>query len=113
MPKKLHGMLNLSKIPRELITTNRNGDKVIWIDVLENLRPSQFGDTHSVSIYDRNAGQAVFVGNLTEQEFGKRPVSQPAPAPANNYRQAPAAPASAPVASASASSADESDLPFD
>lgn len=70
--KKLHGMLNLSRIPKDLITTNAKGEKVIWIDILENYdgQPDQYGNTHSVQVYNKNTREKTYLGNLKEQEFG-------------------------------------------
>lgn len=72
MGSKLHGMLNLSRIPKELIVENKNGEKVVWVDILENLNGAdQYGNTHSVSVYDKEQKKAVYLGNLRPQEFGQ------------------------------------------
>ena len=78
---KLHGMLNLSRIPKELITTNTKGEKVIWIDILENYdgQPDQYGNTHSIQVYNKDTREKTYLGNLKQQTFGN---SNPAPAPA-------------------------------
>ena len=34
MGKKLHGMLNLDRIPKELIGTNKNGEKVYSVQII-------------------------------------------------------------------------------
>lgn len=93
-------MLNLTKIPKRLITENKNGEKVLWIDIVPNRGGAdQYGNTHSIQIYDKEAGKAVYLGNLKTVEFG-----QTAPAPS-----APAAP-TAPAQGAEADPND--DLPF-
>ena len=76
---KLHGMLNLSRIPKGLITTNSKGEKVIWIDILENYdgQPDQYGNTHSIQVYNKDTREKTYLGNLTQQTFGN---SNPAPA---------------------------------
>jgi len=71
MATKLHGMLNLSKIDKSLISTNAKGEKVIWIDVVENRNGAdQYGNTHAVTIYNRDTRQTTYLGNLKPQEFG-------------------------------------------
>lgn len=83
MGKKLTGMVNLTKLPKELIFENKRGEKCIFVDVVANLNgPDQYGFTHAVTVYDKNAKKAIYLGNLKEQEFG---------AP-TNAAQAPAAP---------------------
>ena len=69
---KLHGMLNLSRIPKGLITTNSKGEKVIWIDILENYdgQPDQYGNTHSIQIYNKDTREKTYLGNLKQQTFG-------------------------------------------
>ena len=71
MAKKLHGMLNLDRIPRELIGTNKNGEKIIWVDILGRDGEDKYGNTHTVGIYDKENRKSVYIGNLKEMEFGK------------------------------------------
>lgn len=79
MGTKLRGMLNLSRIPKELIVENKNAEKVVWVDILENLNGAdQYGNTHSVSVYDKAQKKAVYLGNLRPQEFGQGATAQPA-----------------------------------
>lgn len=69
--EKLHGMLNLSRIPKELIVKNKNGESCIWIDVLENKSGlDQYGNSHTVTVYDKQAKKSVYLANLKKQEFG-------------------------------------------
>ena len=110
MSQKLHGALNLSKIPKELITTNRAGDRVLWIDIVERRSKGQYGETHSVTCYDKNRRQAIYLADLTPQEFGS-PVQPQQPAPAaQSYRSRPAAQQSAPAPAPAEENGD--DLPF-
>ena len=76
---KLHGMLNLSRIPKGLITTNSKGEKVIWIDIFEKYdgQPDQYGNTHSIQVYNKDTREKTYLGNLKQQTFGS---SNPAPA---------------------------------
>lgn len=86
MGHKLHGMLNLTKIPKRLITENKNGEKVLWVDIVPNRGGAdQYGNTHSIQIYDKEAGKAVYLGNLKDVEFGQKAESAPAsPTPTGN-----------------------------
>jgi len=103
MATKLHGLLNLSKIDKKLITTNAKGEKCIWIDVVENYgnQPDQYGNTHAVVLYSKETGK-IYLGNLKPQEFGSA-----------SQAQAPAAPAaSAAPAPAKEPAKEDNDLPF-
>ena len=82
MGTKLHGRLNLSRIDKNLITTDKNGCKCIWVDILEKKEPDQYGNTHTVTLYNKDTRETIYLGGFKPQEFGS-----PAPAP-----QAPAQP---------------------
>lgn len=45
----LYGKLNLSRIPKEMIVTEPNGDKTIKIDVCERRQASEWGHTHYIT----------------------------------------------------------------
>lgn len=65
----LNGAFNLSKIPKHLIRTNSKGEKIIYVDVRENLRGAdQYGNTHTITVYDKDAGHSVYLANLKERE---------------------------------------------
>lgn len=71
MAQKLNGRLTLTKIPKELIQTSQNGDKFIYIDIVPNRNGAdQYGNTHSVSVYDKQNRKPIYLGNLKPQEFG-------------------------------------------
>lgn len=71
MATKLHGMLNLSKIDKSLITTNQRGEKVLWVDIVPNKRgEDQYGNTHSIQVYNRDTREVLYLGNLKPQDFG-------------------------------------------
>lgn len=73
MAEKLNGRLNLSKIPKELIQTAQDGSKFIYVDVVPNRNGAdQYGNTHSVSVYDKQERKPVYLGNLKPQEFGQQ-----------------------------------------
>ena len=71
MPSKLNGMLVLSDIPKELIGENKKGKKVIYVDIVENRNGAdQYGNTHSIQLYNKNTRQVVYLGNLKPVSFG-------------------------------------------
>ena len=76
------GVINLSKIPKELIKKNRNGESIIYADFSERRSPSAYGDTHYLKLYDSVNRQQIYIGDFRPSNFSK---SAPAPA-------APAAP---------------------
>ena len=83
MGKKLTGMLNLSKIPRDLIYKTKNGDKAIFIDIMEKRDGAdRFGNTHTICLYDKVNRKNIFLGDMKVQEFGNGGGSAPASAPA-------------------------------
>lgn len=83
MAKKLTGMLNLSKIPRDLIYKTKNGDKAIFIDIVEKRDGAdRFGNTHTICLYDKVNRKNIFLGDMKVQEFGNGGGSAPASAPA-------------------------------
>ena len=85
MAKKLNGMLNLSKIPKELIGQTKKGDKVIYIDIVPNRNGADdYGNTHAITLYDKNTKQTSYLGNLKEVEFGKSGAATPAGQPASS-----------------------------
>ena len=92
MAKKLTGLLNLSKIPKELIGQTKKGSKCIYIDIVPNRNGADdYGNTHTITLYDKNTKQTIYLGNLKEVEFGKSGATTPAGQP---------------------SSSEENDLPF-
>ena len=71
MATKLNGMLNLSKIDKGLITTNKNGDKVVYVDIVPNKDGAdQYGNTHSIQLYNKEEKKVIYLGNLKPYEFG-------------------------------------------
>ena len=84
MAKKLTGLLNLSKIPKELIGQTKKGQKCVYIDIVPNRNGADnYGNTHTITLYDKNTKQTIYLGNLKEVEFGKSgaatPPAQPVP----------------------------------
>ena len=84
MATKLTGLLNLSKIPKELIGQTKKGEKGIFVDIIPNRNGAdEYGNTHTITLYNKNTKQTIYLGNLKEVEFGKSgaatPAGQPAP----------------------------------
>lgn len=71
MATKLNGRLNLSKIPKELIQTANDGSKFCYVDIVPNRDGAdQYGNTHAISVYDKQNRKTIYLGNLKPQEFG-------------------------------------------
>ena len=80
MAKKLTGLLNLSKIPKELIGQTKKKEKCVYIDIVPNRNGvDEYGNTHTVTLYNKNTKQTIYLGNLKEVEFGKSGATAPAP----------------------------------
>ena len=75
-------MLNLSKIDKNLITTNSKGEKVIWVDIIEKREPDQYGSTHYIALYNKETREKIYLGDFKPQEFGSAASAPSAPAPA-------------------------------
>lgn len=74
MPKKISGALNLTKlwgIDKSLVKKTNKGEDIVYIDIVPNRNgPDNFGNTHSIQIYDRASRKPIYLGNLKEQDFG-------------------------------------------
>lgn len=70
----LYGSICLTDIPRELITTSKNGKKYLNIEINELRQPSAYGATHAVKLSvkkaDRKEGVNYYIGNLKPSKFG-------------------------------------------
>jgi len=72
MPTKLNGRITLSKIPKELIQTSNDGSRFCYVDIVPNRNGAdQYGNTHSISVYDKQNRRTIYLGNLKPQEFGE------------------------------------------
>lgn len=115
MASILTGRINLSKIPQDLIKRNNAGEAYVWVDVSERREPSQYGDTHNISIYDSANRQKIYIGELRPRELGgdsAAPASRPSAFPASGTAAAPApAPAPGLPNYKPMSGRDEQDLP--
>lgn len=97
MAQLFSGIINLSRIPKELIRENRAGDKIIYVDFAERKTPSQYGDTHYLKLYDAANRQSHYIGDFRPRELGNGATAGQAPAPAAAPAPAMAAPAPAPA----------------
>ena len=80
MATKLNGRLYLSKIPKELVLGDDKGRKYIYVDIVPNRNGAdEYGNTHTVTLYNKNTKQTIYLGNLKEVEFGKSGATAPAP----------------------------------
>ena len=78
MAKKLNGRLYLSKIPKELVLGDDKGRKYIYVDIVPNRNGAdEYGNTHTITLYNKNTKQTIYLGNLKTQEFGKSGASTP------------------------------------
>lgn len=72
MAQKLTGLINLSRIPKEIITKNKNDESTIWVDIVPNKNGAdQYGNTHSIQLYDKANRKVIYLGNLKTEEFGR------------------------------------------
>ena len=84
MAKKLNGRLYLSKIPKELVLADDKGRKYIYVDIVPNRNGADnYGNTHAITLYDKNTKQTIYLGNLREVEFGKSGAAASAGQPAS------------------------------
>ena len=71
MAQKITGMLNLSKIPKELLYTTKHGDKAIFIDIVKKKDGAdQYGNEYTICLYDKENRKNIFLGDMKTQEFG-------------------------------------------
>lgn len=76
----LFGSIRLSDIPKELITTAKNGKKYLNIEVKQMRQPSQYGHTHTVKASvkrdERKDGVNYYIGNLKVSKYGNDSEAQ-------------------------------------
>lgn len=76
----LFGSICLSDIPKELITTAKNGKKYLNIEIKQMRQPSQFGHTHTVKASvkrdERKEGVNYYIGNLKLSKYGNDSEAQ-------------------------------------
>ena len=98
-----YGSICLTDIPKELITTGKNGKKYLSIVVNERREPGRFGHTHYIKAYagkdSRIDSSALYIGELKPSKF-------------ENREEAAAQPTTAAVSLEVADEAPVEDLPF-
>ena len=86
MADNLYGSICLSDIPKELITTARNGKKYLNVVVNQRREVGQFGHTHYIKAYAKKGSVGpdtnLYIGELKPSEFQSgqaqsRPANQP------------------------------------
>ena len=84
MATKITGMLNLSKIPKNLLFTTKHGDKAIFIDIVKKKDGAdQYGNEYTICLYDKENRKNIFLGDMKTQEFGNGGGSSSASSPAS------------------------------
>ena len=76
-------MLVLSKIPKDLIGQTKKGEKCIFVDIVPRKGGAdEYGNTHSIQLYNKDTKETIYLGNLKTVEFGQSASPAPAsPAP--------------------------------
>lgn len=67
----LHGYINLSKIDKNLISTNKNGDKILWVDLYTYDTPDNYGNTACLATYEPRTRQKTYLANFRPKELNK------------------------------------------
>lgn len=77
-----YGSLCLTDIPKELITTGKNGKKYLNIEIGERRQPSQYGATHyvkaSVKAEQKRDGVNYYIGDLKPSRYDGQAAQQSA-----------------------------------
>ena len=94
MNKFLNGGINLSKIPKEAITTDKNGNKWLNITVWLNEAPDQYGNSGSIQINQTKEQRdakvpKVYIGNLKAPEKKQEQVFVSGSTQPQDYEQLP------------------------
>ena len=85
MATKISGMLNLSKIPKNLLYETKHGDKAIFIDIVKKKDGAdKYGNEYTICLYDKENRKNIFLGDMKTQEFGNGGSSS-ASAPAGGH----------------------------
>lgn len=84
MATKLVGRINLSKIDKRLITEDKHGNKVLWVDVIPRRTVGTYGETHTITTYDKEKKETIYLADLQPKEFGNDGASQASVPPQGN-----------------------------
>lgn len=77
MSTRLKGFLRLSRIPKNLVQTTKNGEKGIYVSVSERKEKGQYGDTHTITIWDAENKKAIYIADLKPDEWENKNSSTP------------------------------------
>lgn len=72
MATKLNGSITLNLIPKQVVFERQSGTKIyknIYIDVTPLKETDEHGNTHSVSIWDKENKKRIYIGRLKPQEI--------------------------------------------
>ena len=72
----LHGYINLSKIDKNLISENKNGDKILWVDVYTYDAPDNYGNTACLATYDPRTRTKTYLANFRPKEVAKKEANE-------------------------------------
>lgn len=72
MSNRLKGFLRLSAIPKNLIQTTKSGAKGVYISVSELKEKGKFGETHTITIWDKDAKKAIYICDLKPDDWEDR-----------------------------------------
>jgi hypothetical protein len=67
----IKGKINVLKIPKHLLFKGEKGT-YLDIDIVEKREPDQYGKTHSISVYDKETKEKIYIGDGTVKEFGNK-----------------------------------------
>ena len=71
----LHGYINLSRIDKNLITTNKNDEKILWVDLYTYDSPDQYGNTACLATYDARTKRKAYLANFRPKDLNSAPAS--------------------------------------
>lgn len=78
--------IDVDKIPKDKIWTSKNGAKKLFATLSELRVPSQYGQTHTLYLYDKETKEKTYIGSGKVVEFN---VAGQAPQQAKQSAQAP------------------------
>jgi hypothetical protein len=76
----INDLFEASKAGHPAIITAKNGKKYAYVDIWENDTPDQYGNDFSVSLYDKEAKKATYIGNGKKYK-PQAQAATPPPAP--------------------------------
>lgn len=63
--------IDIDKIPKERIWTSKNGARKLFATLSERKEPSQYGETHSLYLYDSDTKTKLYIGAGKVKEFNR------------------------------------------